>query len=95
MAGSSAPVMYWAVLNTLCCALQSRDGAFSIPSSDAASQDALDGAAVKPFEDLWAHVNHWLKFLFSFGIFSLFFLIKVLNYGTVIMEHFDEFACES
>jgi hypothetical protein len=57
MAGSSAPVMYWAVLNTLCCALLLRGGAFSIPSSDAASQDALDGAAVKPFEDLWAHVK--------------------------------------
>ena len=48
MAGSLAPVMYWAVRFTL--GLYGR--AVSIPGSDATSQDALDGAAVEPFEDL-------------------------------------------
>ena len=37
MAGSLAPVMYWAVRTTLC---------------DATLQDALYGADVKSFEDL-------------------------------------------
>jgi hypothetical protein len=31
--------------------------AVAIPSSDAACQDALDGAAVEPLEDLKAHAK--------------------------------------
>ena len=38
MAGSLAPVMYWAVHSTT-------------------GQDALDGAAVEPFEDLGTHAK--------------------------------------
>ena len=48
MAGSSAPVMYWAVRNTLCIALRCQEVA--IPNSDVARQEALNGAAVEPFE---------------------------------------------
>ena len=44
MAGNLAPVMYWAVLTTLCSALRSNT-----------KQDALDGEAVKLFEDLGTH----------------------------------------
>ena len=48
MAGSLAPVMSWAVRTTLCSAL---------PGGDATGQDALDGAAVEPFEELGAHAK--------------------------------------
>jgi hypothetical protein len=53
MAGSLAPVMYWAVHTTLA------DGgrAVAIPGSDATSQDALNGTAVEPFEDLRTHAK--------------------------------------
>ena len=44
MAENSAPVMYWAVRTTLCSEV--KGGAFATPSGEAASQDALDGAAV-------------------------------------------------
>ena len=37
--------------------LRSICGAFAIPRGDAASEDALDGAAVEPFEDLRAHAK--------------------------------------
>ena len=33
--------------------------AVAIPGSDATSQDALDGAAVEPFEDLRTHVKYF------------------------------------
>ena len=52
MAGSLAPVMYWAVRTTLCSALWAEARAIAIPGSDATSQDALNGAAVEPLEDL-------------------------------------------
>jgi hypothetical protein len=48
MAGSSAPVLYWAVRTTLCIALRCQEVA--IPNSDVARQEALNGAAVEPFE---------------------------------------------
>ena len=51
MAGSLAQVKYWAVRNTLCSAIAIGGRAVAIPGSDATSQDALDGAAVEPFED--------------------------------------------
>ena len=57
MAGSLAPVIYWAVLTTLCSALQSEAEQLPYQGSDATSQDALDGAAVEPFEDLRTHVK--------------------------------------
>jgi hypothetical protein len=44
--------MYWA-LRTLRVGCQ----AFAIPSGDAASQDALNGAAVELFQDLRAHAK--------------------------------------
>ena len=53
MAGSLAPVIYWTVRTTL----GSVCGAFAVPSGDAASRDALDGAAVEMFEDQWAHAK--------------------------------------
>ena len=53
MTGSLAPMMYWAVRTTLCSALRS----VAIPGSDATSQDALDAAAVEPFEDLRTHAK--------------------------------------
>ena len=53
MAGSLAPVMYWAVSPTLCSALRSKAGAVAIT----VSQDALDGAAIEPFEDLRTHAK--------------------------------------
>jgi hypothetical protein len=58
MAGSLAPVMYWAVRTTHCSALWSE--AEELPyqaTSDATSQDALDCAAVEPFEDLRTHAK--------------------------------------
>ena len=60
MAGSLAPVMYWAVRTTICSALQLPYQqlpyrAVAIPGSDASSQDALDGAVVEPFDDLRTH----------------------------------------
>ena len=62
MAGSLAPVMYWDVRTTLYSALQSDDEqlpyqAVMLPGSDATRQDALDGAAVEPFEDLRTHAK--------------------------------------
>jgi hypothetical protein len=60
MAGSSDPVMCWAVLTTLCSDQGSaRGSAIAIPSSDAASQDALNGTAVEHFEDLRTHAKHF------------------------------------
>ena len=55
MAGSLAPVMYWAARITLCSALQSE--AEQLPYQAAMQPDALDGAAVEPFEDLRTHVK--------------------------------------
>ena len=57
MAGSLAPVMYWAVRTTLCSALWSEARAVALPGSDATSQNALDVAAVEPFEDLRTHAK--------------------------------------
>ena len=54
MAGSLAPVMYWAVRTTPCSALRS---AVATPGSDATDQDAIDGAAVERFEDLGTHAK--------------------------------------
>ena len=47
-------MMYWAVRTTLC-----RCRAVAIPGGDATSQDALDGAAVEPFEDLGANAKYF------------------------------------
>jgi hypothetical protein len=55
MAGSSAPLMYWAVRTILCSTFSVGCQAVAIPSSDAASQDARNSAAVEDFEDLRAH----------------------------------------
>ena len=52
MAGSLAPVMYWAIRTTLC-----RGQAVAIPGSDATCQDALDGAAGERFEELRTHAK--------------------------------------
>ena len=54
MAGSLAPVMYWAVHTTLCSALQSE--AEQLPYQ-AGMQPGSDGAAVELFEDLSTHAN--------------------------------------
>ena len=54
MPGSLATVMYWAVHTTLCSA---NCQAVAIPSGDAASQEALNGAAVEIFEDLRVHAK--------------------------------------
>ena len=53
MAGSLAPGMNWAVRTTLCSALRSE--AEQLP--DANRQEALDGAAVKAFEDPRTHAK--------------------------------------
>ena len=58
MAGSLAPVMYWAVRTTLCSALRSE--AEQLPYQ-AVMQPALDGAAVEPFEDLRTHAKYFLS----------------------------------
>ena len=55
MAGSLAPVMYWAVRSTLCSALRSE--AELLPCQAVMQPDALDVAAVEPFEDLKTHVK--------------------------------------
>ena len=55
MAGSFAPVMYWAVRTTLCSALR----AIAVPGSDATSQDALNVAAVEPFDDIRTHCKYF------------------------------------
>ena len=54
MAGSLAPVMYWAVRTTR---LVVGGRAVVIPGSDATNQDALDVAAVEPVEDLRTHAK--------------------------------------
>ena len=51
MAGSLAPVMYWAIRTTVCSALRSEAEqlpyqAVMQPGSDATTQDALNFAAV-------------------------------------------------
>ena len=48
-------MMYWAVRTTLCSA--SRADAEQLPYGDATIQDALDGAAVEPCEDLGTHAK--------------------------------------
>ena len=53
MAGSLAPVMYWAIRTTLCSAL--RSDAKQLPYQVAIQTDALIGAAVELFEELRAH----------------------------------------
>ena len=58
MAGSLAPVMYWAVRTTLCSALRSE--AEQLPYQAVTQPNgssALDGAAVEPFEDLRTHAK--------------------------------------
>ena len=57
MAGSLAPVMDWAIHTTFYCALRLECRAVAVPEGDATSQDALDGAAVEPFEDLRTHAK--------------------------------------
>ena len=49
-------MMYWAIRSTLCSALWS-DAKQLLYQDDAASQDALNGAAVERFEDLRAHAK--------------------------------------
>uniref|UniRef100_A0A8C7NQ73 SWI/SNF related BAF chromatin remodeling complex subunit ATPase 2 n=1 Tax=Oncorhynchus mykiss TaxID=8022 RepID=A0A8C7NQ73_ONCMY len=56
MAGSLAPVMYWAVRTTLYSAL--RSDAEQLPcQGDVTGQDALNCAAVEPFENLGTHAK--------------------------------------
>ena len=55
MAGSLAPVMYWAVRTTLCSALRSEAKQLQY---QAVMNHALDGAAVEAFEDLRTHVKY-------------------------------------
>ena len=57
MAGSTAPVMYWARRATLCSALRWGCQAIAIPGGDAASRDTLNGAAVELLEDLRNHAK--------------------------------------
>ena len=57
MAGSLAKVMYRAIHTTLCSALQSNAEQLPYPVGDATGQDALDGPAVEPFEDLGTHAK--------------------------------------
>jgi hypothetical protein len=57
MAGTSAPVMYWAVRTTLCSPNAIEGGAIAIPGSDAVSQNALNGAAAELFKDLRSHAK--------------------------------------
>ena len=59
MAGSLAPVMYWAVGTTLCRALMVGYRAVAIPGGDANGQDALDGAAIELFEDIGTDVIYF------------------------------------
>ena len=59
MAESLAPVMYWALRTTLCSVLAVGDREVAISGSDATHQDALNGAAVKPFEDLRTHAKYF------------------------------------
>ena len=53
MAGSLAPVKYWAVCTTLCSAL--RSDAEQLPYQ--AVMQPVNGAAVEPFEDLRTHAK--------------------------------------
>ena len=57
MAGSLAPVMYWAVRITLCSALRSEAKQLPYQAVMKSCHDALDGAAVEPFEDLRTHAK--------------------------------------
>ena len=57
MAGSLAPVMYWAVRTTLCSALQPE--AKHLPYQAVMQSDALDVAAVEPFENLRTHAKYF------------------------------------
>ena len=57
MAGSLAPVTYWAVRTTLCSALRSDAKQLPYQVGDATVQDALDGVAVERFEDLGTHAK--------------------------------------
>ena len=57
MTGSFAPVMYWAVRTTLCSALQSEAEQFTYQAvMQPVRQEALDQAAVEPFQDLRTHL---------------------------------------
>ena len=57
MAGSLAPVMYWAVRTTRWSALWSEAEQLPYKLFDATSQDALNGATVELFEDLGTHAK--------------------------------------
>ena len=57
MAGSLAPVMFWALRSTLSIALSLEAEQLPLHGSKATSQVALDGAAVEPFEDLRTHAK--------------------------------------
>ena len=57
MAGSSAPVMYWAVCTTLCSALRSEAEQLSYQVVMQPVKDALNGVAVEIFEDLRTHAK--------------------------------------
>ena len=74
MAGSFAPVMYWAVGTTLCSALRSEAEQLPyqavIPGSDATSQDALGVAAVEPFVDLKTHAKYLQSPEGEYGLFT-------------------------
>ena len=59
MAGSLAPVMYWAVRTTLRSALRSEVEQLPYQAVMQTSQDALDGAAVEPFEDLRTRAKYF------------------------------------
>ena len=52
MAGSLAPVIYWAVRTTLCSALWSEDVQLPYQTVMQPVQGALDVAAVAPLNDL-------------------------------------------
>ena len=57
MAGSLAPVMYWAKRTALCSALRSDAQTVDITGGDATGQDALDGAVVELLEDMATHAK--------------------------------------
>ena len=57
MAGSLSPVMYWAIRPTLCSALWSDNEQLPYQEVMQLGRDALDGAAVEPFEDLGIHAK--------------------------------------
>ena len=58
MAGSLAPVMYWAVHTTICSALRSDAEQLPYQAVMQPGQDILGGATVELFEDLGTHAKY-------------------------------------